>query len=248
MPMPGDSEIAVAIASAFFLVVAAVAFFVAAKRRAVVDAALRGGRNVSRLGLLDLARHDAMDNLARKYLAIPERLWTYDNFYLEEFAKAARRARLPGGGTALDSYIGTTMSSDIVFAAALGLFVALFEFDVATVLLPQCPILSGALMFFACMGAVYGAADVAEDLKLMSILKDWSRASTNDAEARIGVDGGEAAAANALTRIKIVTISLSILGAVVFLIFSGVAAVIYRQPRNPAAPASPSEDLIRTAD
>jgi hypothetical protein len=242
MPMPGNPEIAIAIASAFFLVVATIAYFVAAKRRAAIDAALRGGRNVKPLGIFDLARSDAMNRSEEKYLVIPERLWTYDNFYLEKFANAARQAQLPGGGTALDAYIGTAMNFDVVFAAALGLFVALFEFDVAAVLLPQCPILSGAVLFFAGMGAVYGAADIAEDLKLMSILKDWRGAN---AEAGIHIDGGEAAAANVLTRIKMVTIFLSILGAVVFGILTLLAAAIYRQPRN--LTPSPPEHLIPTA-
>jgi hypothetical protein len=245
MPMPGNLEIAIAIASAVFLVVAAITFFVAAKRRAAIDAALRSGPGVKRLGMFDLAHHDAMKRLDANHLAIPERLWTYDNFYLEKFAKAARQARLPGGGTALDSYIGMAMIFDIVFAAALGLSVALFEFDVASLLLPECPLFGGAVMFFACMGAVYGAADVAEDLKLMSILKDWRNANAGDAEARISIDGGEAAAANALTRIKIVTISLSVLGVVVFLFFSLAAAAIYRKPHNPAP--LPPENLISTA-
>lgn len=237
MPMPGNPEIAIAVASAFFLVVAAIAFFVAEKRRAAIDAALRGGRNAERLGMFDLAHRDAMDRSKGKYLAIPERLWTYDNFYLERFARAARQTRLPDGRRAIDAYIGTAMSADIVFAAALALFVSLCEFDAATVLLPQCPILSGAVMFFACMGAIYGAADIAEDLKLISILKDWRTACSGDPEAYMRIDGGEAAAANALTRIKIVTMSLSILGGLVFLIFSCIAGVIYRRQKNPIAAA-----------
>ena len=236
MPMPGNPEIAIAVASAFFLIVATIAFFVAEKRRVAIDAALRGGQSATRLGMFDLAHRDAVNRAEGKYLAIPERLWTYDNFYLEEFARGARQTRLPDGRRAIDVYIGKTMSSDIVFAAAMGLFVALFEFDVATVLLPRCPALSGAVMFFAGMGAVYGAADIAEDLKLISILKDWRTAASGDPEGNLRIDGGEAAAANALTRIKFVTISLSILGGAVFVIFFLIAAAIWRQPRNPVPP------------
>ena len=236
MPMPGNPEIAIAVASAFFLIVATIAFFVAEKRRVAIDAALRGGQSATRLGMFDLAHRDAVNRAEGKYLAIPERLWTYDNFYLEEFARGARQTRLPDGRRVIDVYIGKTMSSDIVFAAAMGLFIALFEFDVATVLLPRCPALSGAVMFFAGMGAVYGAADIAEDLKLISILKDWRTAASGDPEGNLRIDGGEAAAANALTRIKFVTISLSILGGAVFVIFFLIAAAIWRQPRNPVPP------------
>jgi hypothetical protein len=222
MPTLGNFEIAIAVASAFFLLVAAVAHFVAAKRRAAIDAALKGSRNAGRLRMFSLARNDAMDTLEQTNLAIPERLWTYDNFYLEKFARAAHAATLPRGGTALESYTGATMKADIVFAAAFGLFLTLFEFDIATFLLKQYPTVSGAVLFFACMGAVYGVADVAEDLKLISILKDWCSAPADGAADHIHIDGGEAAAANALTRIKIVTIILSTLGCAVFLILSGV--------------------------
>ena len=233
MPTPGNFEIAIAVASAVFFLVAAAAYFAAAKRRAAIDASLKGSRNAEPIGMFNLARNNAMDMLERKSLAIPEGLWTYDSFYLERFARAAHAARLPRGGTALESYMGPTMNADILFAIAFGLFIALFEFGAATVILKQCPIVGCAVLFFACMGAVYGVADVAEDLKLKSILKDWHGVAAGGATEQIRVDGGEAAAANALTRIKIVTISLSILGGAVFLIFTGIAAVVYRRQENP---------------
>jgi hypothetical protein len=229
MPTPGNFEIAIAVASAVFFLVAAAAYFAAAKRRAAIDAALKGSPNAKPIGMFNLARNNAMDMLEQKSLAIPEGLWTYDSFYLERFARAAHAAHLPRGGTALESYMGPTMNADILFAIAFGLFIALFEFGAATVFLKQCPTVGCAVLFFACMGAVYGVADVAEDLKLKSILKDWHGVAAE----QIRVDGGEAAAANALTRIKIVTISLSILGGAVFLIFTGIAAVIYRRQENP---------------
>jgi hypothetical protein len=228
----------VAAVAGFFFVVAAVAFFIAAKQRAAIDAAMKGSGHVKQLGMFDLAHDDAMARSTNKYLAIPERLWTYDNFYLDKFARAAHDTPLPRGGTALDAYIGPTMSADIVYAAALGLSVALFAFDAAAALLPKHLIIGNVFLFFAAMGLVYGAADVAEDLKLTSILRDWRDAGGAAAPGHFHIDGGEAAAANALTRIKFVTVCLSIFGAVVFLIFSGIAAVIYRAPTRPQIPAS----------
>ena len=126
------------------------------------------------------------------------------------------------------------MNADILFAIAFGLFIALFEFGAATVILKQCPVVGCAVLFFCfCKRAVYGVADVAEDLKLKSILKDWHGVAAGGTTEQIRVDGGEAAAANALTRIKIVTISLSIRGGAVFLIFTGIAAVVYKGQENP---------------
>jgi hypothetical protein len=61
-----------------------------------------------------------------------------------------------------------------------------------------------------CMGILYGVADVAEDVKLTSTLRYRT------------IDPAEAAAANVLTRIKLVTIVLSIVGALVFATLSAV--------------------------
>lgn len=238
MPTPGGIEVVIAVA--FLFVVAAAAFFVAAKRRAAIDAAMKGSRNVERLGLLDLSRHDAMTKLEQKYLAIPERLWTYDGFYLEKFATAAAAAPLPPSNV-LQAYIGPTMSADIVFAAALGLFAALFDFGVATALLPKCPLTGDVMLFCAGMGLVYGCADVAEDLKLTSILKDWHSAS--GAGQHIHIDGGEAAAANALTRIKMVTLTLSIAGIAAFGALAGIAYVIFPPPADTTPSSRPQNPV-----
>jgi hypothetical protein len=73
------------------------------------------------------------------------------------------------------------------------------------------------------MGILYGVADVAEDLKLASILS-----------AHGSIDAGETAAANFLTRIKFVTITLSGVGIAVFLALSGLAAISIRPPTLPA--------------
>jgi hypothetical protein len=222
-----------AITCVCLLLVMLVAFFAAAKRRAAIDSALRISPRSKRLGLFSLARSDAMAMLEQKHLAVPERLWTYDNFYLEKFARTASAVQVRGGRTALDAYLGPTLSWDIVYAIALGLLVAFFEFGVATYWLPPGWV-SKAVLFCACMGLVYGAADVAEDLKLASILQDWRHVmAAHAADHAIQIDGGEAAAANALTRIKMVTNVFSVGGMLIFLVLSAVAAGIYRPPHNP---------------
>jgi hypothetical protein len=210
------------------LVITIVTFFFNARRRAVIDAALCKPHS-ERLHMFDLAYGDTLTMRNQKSLAVPERLWTYDGDYLEQFAEAASAAQVPSGGTALNLYFGPTLNWDIVFAVSLALFVALFEFGAAT-LLTQ-PAAKGAMLFCAGMGIVYGAADVAEDIKLILILRDWHRlviaSAKNGGGAEAHIDPGEAAAANALTRIKFVTICLSALGGVVFGILSFVAKHIY---------------------
>jgi uncharacterized BrkB/YihY/UPF0761 family membrane protein len=90
-------------------------------------------------------------------------------------------------------------------------------------LVSQYPYLSRFAILAACMGILYGIADVAEDIKLASILK-----------APDSIDAGETAAANFLTRAKFVTITLSGVGIAVFLALSGFAAISIRPPTLPA--------------
>ncbi|MBV8336692.1 MAG: hypothetical protein JO358_14890 [Alphaproteobacteria bacterium] len=95
----------------------------------------------------------------------------------------------------------------------------------------------------ACLGAVYGAADVAEDVKLRSILR---RARTvtrlNDTDSSASpvsgdadvVDAGEIDAANALTRIKMVTVVASIVGFFAFCLLSVASHIVGRTSGRPA--------------
>ncbi len=224
----------------FLLLATVVTFFVNAGPRARIDGALKSAPSRKPFGPFALSHGDVRAKLEQQDLVAPEELWTYDADYVERFAKAASRAALPQT-TALALYVGPVLHWDIAFAVALGLFVAIV--DLASAALVDEPLLSGVLIFCGAMGVVYGAADVAEDLKLISILTDWhaqvrTRANTTIESARI--DGGEAAAANALTRIKMITITLSIVGIVIFMVMKAVAAVVYRTPGNPTP--APSGD------
>jgi hypothetical protein len=262
MPTPSYFEIALGIVCAGLLAVTTVAFLLAAKRRALIDAALKTSSSSEQLKTFDLSGKNAFDLMERRVPAIPEELWTYDNFYLQKFAEAAEKATV-SGGTALSLYIGPTLRWDIVFAISLALFAALSEFALATLLLQHRHEFMGcAFLFFACMGLVYGAADVAEDLKLAYILKDWRReeaavkthpkASPHDDSGdskheEVHIDGGEAAAANALTRIKFATICLSALGVVVYKVLSLIAAASFRTPASPTR-SPPPQTPVPTAN
>jgi hypothetical protein len=180
-----------------------------ARRRAMAAAMNPTGR--AELSLLSLSHGNGAERLRQFALVVPERLWTYDQDYVQSFAVAARSARV-GTDTALSSYIEKVLAVDIAFAIALALFAALFDFAVATALLPAYGWAGRIVLLTAAMALLYGAADVAEDIKLRMILRQ--------AEA---IDAAETAAANALTRLKIVALTLSISGVLTFLALSMLA-------------------------
>jgi hypothetical protein len=183
------------------------AFVVTDAGRRSVDEALGGGSGVKRLGILDLSRGDAAGAMELKVAVAPERLWTYDEAYLEHFVDKAG-GRTDWGPGALVFYVKFVLRSDMVFAVFLAAFIVLFWWAIATA--PWAPIWLGRLALFAAgMGILYGFADIAEDLKLSSILVDPS-----------SIDPAEAAAANALTRLKFAAIALSIVGVLVFGVLS----------------------------
>jgi hypothetical protein len=87
-------------------------------------------------------------------------------------------------------------------------------------------------VIFAGTGVVYGAADVAEDIKLLRIFAHAERvtASAKTRESRrLGTalaDAAEVDAANALTRVKVCAIAASIIGLGVFLILAALDGII----------------------
>jgi hypothetical protein len=185
-----------------FVATAAI-FFRTARDRVAIDKALGLAGGTEPLHLLDLSHGDAAHAMEHKVLVAPERLWTYDEDYLELFAGKAELRKI-GQRTALDLYLKSTLQWDKAFAVSLALFVALFWFAIATA--DWAPLWLGRLaLFCGCMGVLYGVVDLAEDFKLASILHHPRT-----------VDPAEAAAASLLTRIKFVTIVLSIVGALVF--------------------------------
>jgi hypothetical protein len=106
------------------------------------------------------------------------------------------------------------LRADIAFAVSLAACTILFWLAVATVDRAP-PWLGGLAIFAACMGALYGAADVAEDLKLIAMLRDPQKI----------IDSAQATAANFLTRLKFATILVSVVGVLFFIVLSVVNKV-----------------------
>ena len=141
-------------------------------------------------------------------LGIPERSWSYDAHDLQAFARAAWPVRI-GRRSALDFYVHDILRrSDIAFAIALAAVTAFVCYQIAVAPL-RCVLFNWAAVPCGAMAILYGIADVAEDLKLSSILKHPQ-----------SIDRADAAAANMLTRIKFVTLTLSIVGGLIFLVIA----------------------------
>ena len=194
--------LASAAASAFapWLAVAVIAtvvtFFVATAARDAIDAALSA------------ADRNAADADERKVTVAPEVLWTYGNAYVDYFVQRTA-AVTAWGSPALELYWKFVLRADIAFAVSLAASIVLFWLAVATVSWAP-PWLRGLAIFAAFMGALYGIADVAEDLNLVAILRDPRK------------NRAQAATANFLTRLKFVTILLSVVGVLFFIVFSVV--------------------------
>jgi hypothetical protein len=142
-------------------------------------------------------------------MRIPERSWSYDAHDLQAFANAARHVRI-GRQSALDFYVHNILKrSDICFAIALAAVTAFVCYEIA-VAPPRCVLFNWAALPLGAMAILYGIADVAEDLKLASILKHPQ-----------SIDRADAAAANMLTRIKITALILSVIGVAIYLVISG---------------------------
>ena len=194
---------AVASAYASWLAVAVIAtvvtFFVATAARDAIDAALSA------------ADRNAADANERKVTVAPEVLWTYGNAYLDYFAQRTA-AVTAWGSPALELYWKFVLRADMAFAVSLAASIVLFWLALATVSWAP-PWLRGLAIFAAFMGALYGVADVAEDLKLVAILRDPRK------------NRAQAATANFLTRLKFVTILLSVVGVLFFIVLSVVNKV-----------------------
>jgi hypothetical protein len=147
-----------------------------------------------------------------KTLLIPERRLRYDSTDIDCLKAVLSADHVGGGATALKLYVKPTLLwNDVVFAASLGLFTALFWFWVYSVVTPD-PLLSRLAEFFSAMGLLYGLADVAEDLWLAQLLSQSSPVSRS-----------EAMLAQSLTQLKFLTIVLSLMGALIFAVFTTIA-------------------------
>jgi hypothetical protein len=150
---------------------------------------------------------------------IPERRWTYDAQDLEDFARAAEGAHM------LRFYVSILRGPDLGFAVATAAIAAYIWGRLALTEM-DCAFVNWAALPLGAMAVLYGIADVAENLKLSSILKHPE-----------AIDQAEAAATNTLTRIKRVTIILSIFGTIVFFICAIAPALAARRSSRQRATA-----------
>lgn len=144
----------------------------------------------------DLARNASGSGNKR----IPERRLTYDAKDLKDFVQASK-------GNVLPLYISILRGSDIGFAIALAAITVWLWYRIAVTPM-GCTFLNWLALPLGAMAILYGIADVAEDLKLSSILSQPQ-----------AIDRAEAAAASTLTRIKFVTLFLSAIGAAIFVAY-----------------------------
>jgi hypothetical protein len=177
--------------------------------------------------------------------SIPERLWTYDSALMTQFIESITPRGSDGARDCgwLAFYAGPILSCDIAFAASFAAAISLTGvFLMSDVTMPiwlvrLAPICSA-------MGLVYGAADIAEDLKLRRIFRDAQRhldaLASVDATDRRLCDAASVDAANVLTRVKVVSLTLSVIGLVVWTILMGAAQLIFR-PSTPDNPLTASQ-------
>ncbi len=180
----------------------------------------------------------------------PERLWSYDHAYMVEFLKTlCRRAPVNQASSYwLDYYTGPILVIDIVFAISFAVFIVCGSLLIALSFGPS-PWLVRFSFVTAAMGVAYGFADVAEDLKLQSILRNaatvytqrqtaaWDDPSYQETDI---ADAAEVDSANILTRIKMATIALSLVGLVAFIALQGLAALAVASVGNTSGGMRPA--------
>jgi hypothetical protein len=184
-------------------------------------------------------------------LAPPERRWTYDQDYMIAFVNALERGRGDLGMPGLRYYARPILRMDTWFAVFFAAFIVCTGL-LATDHLGEWPWIARAAVLGACLGAVYGVADVAEDVKLRSILMHAervtgarklqdapsSRTEHDDSSEPETADAAQVDAANALTRIKLVMLSASVIGGLAFGILFVADLLVAAASGSPSSGAS----------
>jgi hypothetical protein len=139
-------------------------------------------------------------------MQVPERMWPFYNAdYLNAFIAKASEQQTDFGKTALALYVRPTLIwNDIGFAVFCAAFAMLFWLGLLKAM-PDYPLIKCLMAFLVAMSAIYGVADIAEDLWLVGLFSKSGEVTKFEGEI-----------ACALTQTKIVTISLSIAGGLLF--------------------------------
>jgi hypothetical protein len=134
---------------------------------------------------------------------------------MTRFIDVASRATTASGVSALDLYRSPMLLwNDVWFAASFACFLIFGNLTFALVL-PAEGFAHGWMLFGAAMGAVYGAADIGEDLMLARLFS-----------AGLPVDRAMAFISSLLTRIKFLTLLLALPASLGFLAILGCSALI----------------------
>lgn len=167
-------------------------------------------------------------------LAVPERRWSYDQDYMVRFIEtisSRSNAMTKPKKSWLGLYERSILGLDIAFAICFSAFIIATALTIA-VWCGGIPWITRAAIVFNAMGIVYGFADVAEDLKLRGIFRHAQRilkiraVGSNDSFETALADAAAVDAANALTRVKLLTIAASAVGLLAWVIFIGLQTLL----------------------
>lgn len=175
----------------------------------------------------------------KQYPRIPESMVFYGATELKAFASLARKV-IVKHEVGLSFYANKILRGcDLAYAAALATLTAYVWFRIAIAHMPAAPQswASSAIVWFApycaAMAIAYGIADVTEDLKLASILLPRG-AEAGEKYEIYEIDRAEAAAANMLTIIKMLTLALSIIGLILFFLLRWTQSITKSLTGTPA--------------
>jgi hypothetical protein len=138
---------------------------------------------------------------------IPERRWGYSAADLAQFKTVAAGIPTNDGRSILQIYHGPILlPNDLLFAILLATFVVILGRWLALAF----PAAAALFYASAALGFVYGVADVTEDMALARVF------GVNDVPAY------EARLASLMTRVKIVALSASLTGGLLFLLLQAI--------------------------
>jgi hypothetical protein len=190
----------------------------AGNRKAVDDALEKasGGKIQLKPASLCSGKTPHLDNCT---LLPPERLLCYDANYLAVFAETASKQMTAFGDTALERYLRPTLLwNDVVFATLLGILTCLLLAAVPS-FCPG-PWVGCAALLAMVMALTYTIVDIAEDWRLTQLLRPGLIPDARAVRFTLY-----------LTRIKMVSLALSVLGGVIF-------ALLNAMPVSAKAPAA----------
>ena len=150
-------------------------------------------------------REDIGSALSPERLKVPERMTSYDADILNRIALKLKSTPAGAHGTMLDLYVRPVLVwNDIIFAASLAAFSTSLWIWIAVQFKPA-GLLFCLVALLAASSVLYGIFDISEDVALFKLLGKADQISQTKANAACW-----------LTRLKLITILISVAGALVF--------------------------------